>query len=106
MPQVELKYSNNVKIEAKLVFDTIEDVINQCDSTAGACKSRAYSASEYKHKHILISIYLLKKPHRDEKFTKSLLNKLLQAVEKIIDDSCYFSLDVRYQGDYYVTTNI
>ena len=49
MPHVEIKYSDNLDIDTKEVFDVIEGIINKKDSSAGVCKSRAYPCSEYKY---------------------------------------------------------
>jgi len=105
MPHVEIKYSDNLKINTKEVFDDIETIINQEDSSAGVCKSRAYPCLEYKHSHILITISLLTKPHRDEAFTLTLSSKLEKSIKQHLKQSTYFSLNIEYSLAYY-TTNI
>ncbi len=42
MPHVEIKYSNDIKLNYDALFDSVEATINKLDSSAGACKSRAY----------------------------------------------------------------
>ncbi len=54
MPHVEIKYSDDLNIDTKNIFDDIENIINEVDSGAGICKSRAYPCSEYKYTHILV----------------------------------------------------
>jgi 5-carboxymethyl-2-hydroxymuconate isomerase len=103
MPHVEIKYSNNLDICTKEIFHVIENIINKKDSSAGECKSRAYPCSEYKYSHILISISLLIKPHRDEAFTLSLSRELESSIKQHLNQSVYFSLNIEYSSAYYVT---
>ncbi|MEH6454097.1 MAG: hypothetical protein V7782_13775, partial [Psychromonas sp.] len=65
MPHVEIKHSDNLDIDTNKIFDAIEVIINQKDMSAGECKSRAYPCSIYKYSHILVTVSLLTKPHRD-----------------------------------------
>ena len=103
MPHVEIKYSDNLNIDTKNIFDDIESTINQFDSSAGVCKSRAYACHEYKHTHLLLTVDLLTKPHRDETFTNNLSEELQKVVKKYLTQSLYFSLDIKYSGPYYYT---
>jgi len=105
MPHVEIKYSDNLDINTKEVFDVIEGIINKKDSSAGECKSRSYPCSEYKYSHILITISLLTKPHRDEKFTLTLSHELEKSIKQHLKQSVYFSLNIEYSQAYY-TTNV
>lgn len=105
MPHVEIKYSDNLQIDSKEVFDVIEAIINKKDASAGVCKSRAYPCLEYKYSHILITISLLTKPHRDEAFTLALSSELQQAIKSHLKQSVYFSLNIEYSQAYY-TTNV
>ncbi|GEM_PF-160999 len=105
MPHVEIKYSDNLDIDTKQFFDDIEGVINKKDSGAGECKSRAYPCSEYKYTHIIVSISLLTKAHRDKEFTLKLSNELERVIKLHLKQSAYFSLNIEYSQAYY-TTNI
>ena len=103
MPHVEIKYSDNQVINTEQIFDDIERIINLRDVSAGECKSRAYPCSEYKYSHILITIMLLTKAHRDEKFTVSLSKELEASIKKHLTKSVYFSLNIEYNDSYYTT---
>jgi len=105
MPHVEIKYSDNLDIDTKQIFDDIEGVINKKDSGAGECKSRAYPCSDYKYTHIIVSVSLLTKPHRDKEFTLNLSSELEQTIKLHLKKSAYFSLNIEYSQAYY-TTNI
>ena len=105
MPHVEIKYSDNLDIDTKEIFDVIEGVINKKDSSAGECKSRAYPCFEYKYPHILVTISLLTKPHRDEEFTLALSSELEESIKQDLKQSVYFSLNIEYSLSFY-TTNI
>ncbi|OAJ35184.1 hypothetical protein [Piscirickettsia salmonis] len=103
MPQIELKYSDDLIIDTNKIFEAIESTINEYDSSSGVCKSRAYATSLYKHTHILVSVFLLKKPHRDDRFSQGLTDNLEQAVKEFIQQKCYFSLSLEYNSDFYIT---
>ena len=105
MPHVEIKYSDNLDIDTKEIFDVVETLINQHDASAGECKSRAYPCTEYKYSHVLITISLLTKPHRDKAFTLKLSSELEKAIKRHLKQSLYFSLNIEYSLAYY-TTNI
>jgi len=105
MPHVEIKYSDNLDIDNNKIFDAIEKVINEKDISAGECKSRAYPCSVYKYSHILITVSLLTKPHRDKAFTQKLSEELETAIKTHLNQSLYFSLNINYSLEYY-TTNI
>ena len=105
MPHVEIKYSDNVEFDTDKVFDAIEEVINKKDKSAGECKSRAYPCSQYKYAHILVTVTLLTKPHRDKIFTQKLSSEIETVVKAHLKQSLYFSLNIEYSLNYY-TTNI
>ena len=105
MPHVEIKYSDNVEFDTHQVFDVVEKIINKQDKSAGECKSRAYPCSQYKYPHILVTISLLTKPHRDEIFTQQLSIEIEAAIKAYLKQSLYFSLNIEYSLNYY-TTNI
>ena len=105
MPHVEIKYSDNVEFDMDKVFDAIEEVINKKDNSAGECKSRAYPCSQYKYAHILVTVTLLTKPHRDKIFTQKLSSEIEKVIKAHLKQSLYFSLNIEYSLNYY-TTNI
>jgi len=105
VPHVEIKYSDNVDIDTNEVFDIVERIINEKDISAGECKSRAYPCSQYKYSHILVTVSLLSKPHRDKVFTHHLSVELEKAIKAQLKQSLYFSLNIEYSLQYY-TTNI
>lgn len=105
MPHVEIKYSDNLNINVEIIFDDVESIINEKDASAGECKSRAYPCSQYKYSHILVTVSLLTKPHRDKAFTQSLSLEIEKAIKVHLQQSLYFSLNIEYSQDYY-TTNI
>jgi len=105
MPHIEIKYSDNLTIDTGAIFDDIEVIINEKDSSAGECKSRAYACSEYKYSHMLVIISLLTKPHRDKIFTHHLSLEIEKSIKVHLKQSLYFSLNIEYSQEYY-TTNI
>ncbi|GIC76875.1 hypothetical protein [Moritella sp. F3] len=105
MPHVEIKYSDNLNINVDTIFNDVESIINGKDASAGECKSRAYPCSQYKYSHILVTVSLLTKPHRDKAFTQNLSLEIEKAIKVHLKQSLYFSLNIEYSLDYY-TTNI
>ena len=53
MPHLEVKYSSDIELDINCLFNQVELVINELDSSAGVCKSRAYPAKNYKHSHVM-----------------------------------------------------
>lgn len=103
MPHVEVNYTNDLNIDFNALFVAIETAINQLDASAGDCKSRAYPCITYRHSHILITVSFLKKPHRDDDFTKKMTQTLELTIKKHLPQPCYFSLLVEYNPLQYVT---
>ena len=103
MPHAELKYSGDLEIDAGAVLRRIEQVIQSHDAGSGACKGRAYPTEHFHHRHILVTLSLLTKPHRDEAFTRALMADVETAVKEMIPQSCFFSLELNYSGASYVT---
>lgn len=103
MPQVELKYSDDLKINPNHIFDLIEEIINKIDPSSGECKSRAYPAPFYKHTHMLITIAMLEKPHRNEAFSDDLMVALVTDIKGCIPKGAHFSLSLNYNLKNYIT---
>ncbi len=103
MPHVEIKYSADIEIDVRSLFNQIESAINKLDPSAGVCKSRAYPAVSYKHSHVMIDIWLLPKPHRNHIFTQSLLKKLRDCINEQVANRCYISVQLYYRDDNYAT---
>jgi len=103
MPHADVKYSKDLDIDPVKILQAIEEIIIGKDTGAGACKGRAYPAEYFNHTHVLITVAMLQKPHRDRAFTKSLTEELEKAVKKHIHQSCAFSLSVEYNLDTYIT---
>ena len=102
MPQVEINFSHDINDTIfNTMFHEIEVAINELDSSAGVCKSRAYKAEIYLHTHIYIDVLVMRKPHRDQTFIKTLHNQLLNVIEPHIPENCYYSLNLRFVGEYY-----
>ncbi|MGV3278811.1 hypothetical protein ACFX5K_04105 [Rickettsiales bacterium LUAb2] len=104
MPHVEIKYSNDLKFNPKDLFDVIEATINKLDNTAGACKSRGYPTTIFKHTHLIVVVSLLIKPNRDQTFTNQLIQDLTNIIKQRLNQPCYFSLEIYYNGNNYFTT--
>ncbi len=103
MPQVELKFSNDITLDVRKIFKSIEQEINKLDDSAGACKSRAYPIAHFLHTHVLMSVSVLQKPHRDELFMNTCLKQLEAILEATVPNGCYYAVDLFFSGNYYST---
>ena len=103
MPHCELKYSEDLNLNAEAILARVEDTINAHDANAHECKGRAYPAAQYHRSHLLVTVSLLTKPHRDQVFTKALMLDLERNIKAELSRSCFFSLLIEYSPAYYVT---
>ena len=106
MPQIDLKYSCDLNLDILKIFQEIELLINKLDSSSGECKCRAYPADDYLHSHIYTYVKVLNKPHRDEEFMKNLLRELSQLLKPFFPQGCFYSIELDFSGDYYLTSRI
>jgi hypothetical protein len=104
MPHAEIKYSEDLMIDAPAILAEIEQVILRNDDGSGECKGRAYPALQYHHSHMLVSISMLTKAHRDAAFTQKLMADLETAIRAQISQRCFFSLGINYTTESYLTT--
>ena len=103
MPHCEIHHSSNLDMDASMLLQLVEDIINQHDPKAGACKGRVYSIDEYLHTHIIVRLSLLTRAHRDEAFTKALMVDVENQLKQHLKQSCHFSLLLEYSPTNYVT---
>ncbi|MBU2992759.1 hypothetical protein Q4555_03865 [Octadecabacter sp. 1_MG-2023] len=106
MPQADLKYSVDMKIDAAALLAAIETEISDFDSGAGDCKGRAYPAAEFNHTHVFLTVRVLDKPHRDAAFMQALLEKLTSVVDQHIEQSCSRSVELAFLPKTYATGKV
>ncbi len=103
MPHLEIHLTKDIKVDLDVLFAAVETILNEFDQTAGVCKSRAYIAEYYKHSHVMINLYLLPKKHRDDAYSKNLLDHLKEYVRGYIPFDSYLSLQIYFRDEYYLT---
>ena len=103
MPHAEIKYSDDLNLPTPQIFARIEQIINDHDPTAGACKGRAYPSAQFHHSHVVVELSLLAKPNRGADFTAALMAAIETGVKELIDQPCAFSLLLSYSPSSYVT---
>lgn len=103
MPQIEVKYSDDLRLDSQQVFQKIEEAIKSFDPKAGQCKGRAYPTAEYLQSHLLLEVSILAKDYRDAAYTKGLLASLETALLSCLRQKCAYSLELRYAPSSYVT---
>lgn len=106
MPHIEIKYSKDLKLDCKLIFNRLESVINTFDSTSGVCKARAYPCSIYSHTHVLVEVMIMRKSHRHQQFCEELLEIIHHELSKILTGKYYFSLSLGFSSEFYITKKI
>ena len=103
MPHAELRYSDDLDVDAHAILARIEAIILAHDPASGACKGRAYPAAVYHHRHFYLGITMLQKLHRDAAFTDALMRDLEEQVKAMITVPCAFSFALDYSAGAYVT---
>lgn len=103
MPHAELKYSADLALDAATILAEIEDTILRHDNGAGACKGRAYPAEVFHHTHVILTLSLLTKPHRDAAFTQALMADVEAVVKARLPAPCHFSFGLDYSTGAYIT---
>lgn len=96
MPQADFKYSADLTIDATALLAAVEETILGHDGGAGKCKGRAIPVSAFHHSHVILEVAMLEKPHRDDAFTKALLQKLEHTLEAYLPGPCEVALKVSY----------
>ena len=104
MPHCELKHSHDLdNIKMQDVLKDVEDIVLAHDPGAGQTKGRAFSASISRHTHMLMTLTLLAKPHRDAAFVDALKADLVAAVSAHLPRPCWFSIDISFSTRNYHT---
>ncbi|SDX37223.1 hypothetical protein [Litoreibacter albidus] len=103
MPHAEIKYSADMSLDTQAMMGLIETTVANHDSGAGAVKSRAYRVEDFQSTHVLITLTLLPKAHRDAAFMNALLADLTAGLKALVDQPCAFSLELAFNGPYYHT---
>lgn len=104
MPQLDVKYSQDIVFDVDALFSAIEKIINKHDPTAGLCKSRGYATSSYQHQHLLIDLRVLKKPHRDDDFMQALLADFEELMKTLnLPKQCSYAIHVDFISPYYIS---
>lgn len=105
MPHAELKYSNDLILDANAILATIEGVIQNHDAGSGDCKGRAYPAAHFHHTHLIVEVSMLPKAHRDQPFMNALSADLEAAIKAHLTQPCFFSLMISFSSKTYVTNH-
>ena len=105
MPQLDLRYSDDLPhIAFESLFRQIEIAINEIDDSAGACKSRAYPASDYLHTHVYLCVMLLKKEYRDAPFMRKCRDAIETCLKQVLPKNCFYAIELNFSGEYYLTS--
>ncbi|MEM7195130.1 MAG: hypothetical protein AAF402_09280, partial [Pseudomonadota bacterium] len=96
-------YTDDLDLDAGLILSLVETIINEHDANAHECKGRAYPISVFHRTHFKVTVTLLNRSHRDQAFTRALMDDLEARIKVELPRSCFFSLLIEYSPDYYVT---
>lgn len=105
MPQVELKYSNDLTFDPKAVLADIETTIRSHDAGAGETKGRAYPAAEFHRTHLTIGVEILPKAHRNKAFMDALSLDLEKTIKAHLTQACVFALMISFSPETHIAGN-
>ena len=103
MPHAEIKYSDDLNIDAVGLLKEIEAVILEHDPGAGDCKGRAFPIKDWHHTHVLLEVAMLTKPHRDDAFSQTMIKAFERVLHAHLSQKTYVSISLTYMGDTYFT---
>ena len=106
MPQADLSYSATIKLDPTTVLAAIETVVSAHDSSAGACKGRAYTLAHTHHDHVLLRLRLLDKPHRDKMFMQALNKALQTALRPLMPTPCILGIELGFLEPNYTSLTL
>ena len=101
MPQADLKYTADLKLDAPKLMADIETLMTRHDSGAGAVKARAYPAEIFQHTHFLLELVILNKQHRDAAFRKALVDDLAILVDSHLPKGTERAVELTFASDDY-----
>lgn len=103
MPQCDAFCSHDIQLDFAPVFQAIQDALSAHDSSTGVCKSRAFISDQSSHSNIAFRIALMQKPHRDKPFMLQCLNNLEAAIKPHLPDGIYYSVEVVFLSEHYLS---
>lgn len=106
MPQADLSFSAEIEFDAAAALTKIEEVIVAHDASSGACKGRAHALEITHHRHVLLRLRMLDKPHRDDAFMKALVQALQTAISPLLPAPCIFGLEIGFLETHYSSLTI
>ncbi|MEO0814604.1 MAG: hypothetical protein AAFY60_17215 [Myxococcota bacterium] len=106
MPQADLFFSAELKLDSASLLAEIESTIAAHDSSAGECKGRAHPVETTHRRHALLQVALLEKPHRNPEFMLELRDKLSKTVSSKAPSPCIVSIELRFQTPFSSTVKL
>ena len=106
MPQADLYYSQALTLDAPALLRDIETIIQDHDSSSGACKGRAFAVTETHHRHVLLQVALLDKPHRTPTFLTALQDKPAERIAQGLPSPTALGVELRFPSPHYLTIEV
>lgn len=106
MPQVDIQYSNALNLDFPAISNAIDAAINDVDGPGRDCKIRTVPASFANIEHLMISVGLLEKPHRDKAFREKLVNTIFEALQKLVPQGVTVCINPYWLDDTYLAQAI
>jgi hypothetical protein len=100
MPKIDCYLSSDLNLNHKDISNHLEQCIKTLDTSAGACKYRAFTATEHQHMHCSLKVILLKKPHRDDRFMEQLAHQIEDALKPHLPSDCNLSIECDFLSPY------
>lgn len=101
MPQIDIQYSPDLNLEANQVCQALDDAINTVDGPGRDCQIRLLPAKYTNTTHMLISIGLLEKPHRDKAFREKMVASTFQNLIGLVPTGIIVSINIYWLDNTY-----
>lgn len=106
MPQADLSYSAELSLDVAAILQSVEDTIKAHDAASGACKGRAHPVAQTLHKHVLLRLSLLQKPHRSDAFMQALSQKLAETLKPQLPQGVVLGIELQFLSPYYLSETL
>ena len=103
MPQLDVQYTGDLEIDAKDILGSVETLVKEHDSGTGNVKGRALKVADFHHSSLMLTLSLVKRPHRDDAFMSALAADLSDLLGSKISQPCNVSLTVQFLPQFHVS---
>ncbi len=103
MPHADIKYTNDLEMDVKILISNIEEIILHLDPSSGACKGRVIRIDEYHHPHLNIELRMFATKERNVEFSKQLISRVDQKAKSLMKSASYVTVKLEFSPVTYLT---